>query len=412
MIDLLSLGELYVSDFLAPDEEPRCPPAELRLQMDETTGAVRLKDVVDPSFMYGRYWYRSGINESMKDDLEDIVRSVKKIKQVKVTDVWLDIACNDGTLLSYVPKYFPGAYGIGIDPVQGDILGSAYPGAEYINDFFTKDAWDRSGASHHGHAAVVTCAAMFYDLDDPAPFLKDVHDVLRDDGVLILQMSYTPLMIDQLAFDNICHEHVYYYSLQTITNVLGRSGFKVMDCQLNDTNGGSFRVYAMKRGADESTFGSQPYRDVCNWRIEMTNDAEMNGQYNNQYAWSIFRGRLAELKQQVNSTITGIIKGGGTVGAYGASTKGNTLLQYFGLDSTKICYAVERSPAKFGLRTIGTNIPIISEEEMREHPPTAMLILPWCFQGEFIKREAAYLRNGGMFIIPCPEFRIVTADDL
>lgn len=404
--DLLNLGSLYVSDFLAPGEEPRCPPAEMLLQMDDY-GRVRLKDVVDPSFMYGRYWYRSGINESMKRDLKDVVDSILKIKPDVLSGLWLDIACNDGTLLSFVPDE---VLKVGIDPVDDTFRNEALKQTEYIvQDFFSAEAYN----SVMGYRAdVITCIAMFYDLDDPVPFLNDVHDVLEDDGLFVLQMSYTPLMLEQNAFDNICHEHVYYYTLASISKLLEECGFSVLDCQLNETNGGSFRIYCVKDTADITKFGSQPYRDVASFRVQSVLDREYLNGYNGVEVWERFSNRIDNLLHEVCGAVLNIIAEGGTVGVYGASTKGNTLLQYFGLDSVFIKYAVERSPAKFGLRTVGTNIPIISEEEMRADPPTAMIILPWCFQSEFIKREAEYLKQGGKFIIPCPVFKTVTADDL
>lgn len=403
--DLFSLGSLYVSDFLADGEEPRCPPAELKLQMEDG-GAVRLEKVVDPGFMYGRYWYRSGVNQSMKDDLKDVVDSVCKIKEIKFSDVWLDIASNDGTLLSFVPR----AYKLGIDPVEDSFVTDALANGadEIVQSYFSAEAYNSSLAAPHGGADVVTCVAMFYDLDEPGPFLDDVRSIMKDDGLFVLQMSYTPLMLDQMAFDNICHEHVYYYTLTTLTDLLNSHGFTVLDCTLNAVNGGSFRVMAIKDGANPELFGSQPFRDVSKFRVEALLSYEDTYRYNDPEIWSCFYRQLQKLKSQVVNTIKGIVNSGGTVAVYGASTKGNTLLQYFGLDNSLISYAVERSPAKFGLRTVGTNIPIVSEETMRADPPTAMLMLPWHFVGEFVKRERDYLAGGGIFIVPMPEFKIIT----
>ena len=255
-------------------------------------------------------------------------------------------------------------------------------------------------------AKVVTCIAMFYDLEEPIPFLEDVHEVLEDDGLFVLQMSYTPLMLKQLAFDNICHEHVHYYTLETIEYVLRAAGFRIVDVQLNDVNGGSFRVYAMKQTADISVFGTQPFRDVCEYRTNALRAYETWSEVNEPEVWDDFYERLLTLRDEVREFIRTVRADGKTVWGYGASTKGNTLLQFFGIELDGIA---ERSPYKFGLRTVGTNIPIVSEEEMREAAPDYLLVLPWHFISEFVKRESEFLAGGGKFIVPCPEFKVIGA---
>lgn len=405
-MDLFTLGELYLSDFLAPDEEPRCAPVEMKMQMDLNTGLVRLEKPADPDFMYGRYWYRSGINQTMTNELHGIVDSILAVK--KDPKVWLDIACNDGTLLSFVPD---NVWKVGIDPVDDSFTAESRKHANVIvQDYFSANAFHQGQpAGEVKFADVVTCIAMFYDLDDPQPFLKDVKHVMANDGVFVLQMSYTPLMLEQVAFDNICHEHIYYYSLETIREVLGKAGFQIMDCQLNDINGGSFRIYCMKAGADTTKFGSQPHRDVCKFRVDSLLQYEKAKGFNTIGAWLKFQTAMDELKRTTVEFIQQAKREGKTVWAYGASTKGNTLLQYFGLDNTMIDGIAERSPYKFGLRTIGTDIPIYSEEEMRKVKPDYMLVLPWHFINEFVEREHDYLAAGGHFIVPCPKFKVIGA---
>lgn len=399
-MDLFSLGNLYPSDFLAPDEEPRCPPVELKLIWDEITQAVRLERTTDPEFMYGRYWYRSGINASMRRELKSIVDSILDVKQVSKDDVWLDIASNDGTLLSFVPDKM---IRVGIDPADDSFVVDAMAVADYIvQDYFSASAYPVGKK-----ASVVTCIAMFYDLDDPIPFLRDVHHVMDDNGLFVLQMSYTPLMLHQLAFDNICHEHVYYYTLLTISNMLQSAGFKVMDCQLNDVNGGSFRIYAMKAQGDVKEFGSQPYRDVCRFRVDSLTEMELATGINHPEGWLEFFWRINNLKQLTVDFIRREKEKGKTIWGYGASTKGNTLLQFFGLDHTLIDGIAERSPYKFGRRTVGTDIPIFSEEDMRKAKPDYLLVLPWHFISEFVSREQEFLDGGGKFIVPCPVFEVI-----
>ncbi len=250
---------------------------------------------------------------------------------------------------------------------------------------------------------------MFYDLIDPNPFIKDVYEVLDDNGIWVLQLSYTPLMIKQLAFDNICHEHAYYHSLQSFKTLFKNHGLKIVDCSLNDVNGGSFRVYVQKEIADISSFGTSPLRDVCNFRIESLLEYESRHyDLSNSDLWDKFQNDIENLRKQTVDFIKEEKAKGKIICGYGASTKGNTLLQWFGLDHTLIDAIAERSPYKFGMKTIGTNIPILSEEEVRAMKPDYMLVLPWHFISEFIQREDEYLTNGGKFIVPCPKFEIIS----
>ena len=401
---LFSLGDLYVSDFINVDADARAGKHDMTLVIDERYGAARLQECTPIHSMFGKYWYRSGTNLTMTNELKSIVESVTSVHKLKNNDLWLDIACNDVTLLKAVPDNIRK---LGIDPAEDSFVAESSKVAdEIIQDYFTAESYSRSQFKDE-KASVVTCIAMFYDLDEPIEFLNDVHSVLEDDGLFVLQMSYTPLMIEQLAFDNICHEHVYYWSLFSIKRLLEDANFQIVDCQLNDVNGGSFRIYAKKSTANLSTFASRPYRDVCNVRINSLLEWESNLKLDQVDTWLAFYDRIEKLKQKTVDFIKEEKAKGKIICGYGASTKGNTLLQYFGLDDTLIDAIAERSPYKFGLKTIGTNIPIISEEAMRKLNPDYMLVLPWHFISEFITREDEYLTNGGKFIVPCPEFEII-----
>jgi SAM-dependent methyltransferase len=401
---LFSLGELYVSDFINVDEDARAGKHDMTLVIDERYGAARLEKCTPIHSMFGKYWYRSGTNLTMTNELHSIVDSITTVHKLKDNDLWLDIACNDGTLLKAVPNNIQK---LGIDPAEDSFVEESSTVAdEIIQDYFTAESFSRSKFKDT-KASVVTCIAMFYDLDSPIEFLNDVHSVMEDDGLFVLQMSYTPLMIEQLAFDNICHEHVYYWSLFSIKRLLEDANFQIVDCQLNDVNGGSFRIYAKKSTANLSTFASRPYRDVCNVRINSLLEWESGLNLDSIDTWLEFYDRIEQLKEQTVNFIKEEKAKGKVICGYGASTKGNTLLQYFGLDNTLIDAIAERSHYKFGLKTIGTNIPIISEEEMRKLNPDYMLVLPWHFISEFIIREDEYLTKGGKFIVPCPRFEII-----
>ena len=404
-IDLFSLGSLHISDFVKKGATSNKGKEDLSLFLEAATGAVRLHSVVDPDLMYGEYWYRSGINKTMTTELSDIVKDCRDAIPTKKGDIWLDVACNDGTLLKFVPKKM---VKVGIDPADNSYTNESRQVADLvIQDFFSAQAYRQSKFGQQ-KAKIITIIAMFYDVDNPLEFLQDVEAILDDEGLLVLQMSYTPLMLRQLAFDNICHEHVYYYTLKSITKLLNESGLKVVDCQLNDINGGSFRVYARKATADPTRFKTSPYRDVAQFMIESLLALEAQDRLDEPAPYLEFYERIKDLRDQTTAFIQKVKSEGKTVWGYGASTKGNTLLQWFGLDHTLIDGIAERNPSKFGLKTVGTNIPIYSEDQMRTENPDYLLVLPWHFISEFVQREKKYLDNGGTFIVPCPKFEIIT----
>lgn len=768
MKELFTLGEIYPSDFLKPDESPHTDKIELKLLMDDD-GVVRLEQTAPLNKMFGRYFYRSGTNATMKTELKNIVNSITSIVTLQDNDVWIDVGANDGTLLSFVPNNL---IRIGIDPADDTYKVESEKHADLIiQDFFSSKSFKDSKFKHL-KAKIFSSIAMFYDLENPVSFIKDIDDVLDNNGIWVCQFSYNGLMIVQNAFDNICfksntniigsnkiisdlkkddlvldyngnftkvkqlfnrkydgdlykikalyldaiettpehpilivkeennnikktewvyakniklndfvvlpkiktekinriidltqfnkidnsnyrrglksinltddvlwmmgvylaeghisgsennlqinftlnaneidyankiknvfsnlgyktiiryskisksltvqssctalaraftawfgtyafnkkipdfifkstsdssipflnglidgdgsielpskqvgfhsaskvmiyqvqlmlatlnamtgfsyvkpyereirgkkvtskdswqlrgknkyldnifktnpnkirkniryefdenyiylpvsnieinhykgdvynietenntyvvsnaivhncHEHVRYYSLTNIKKLLEDNGFKLMDCILNDINGGSFRIYAMKKEANESLFSSQPYRDVCNFRINSLIEYEKTLKLDNVDTWKDFFKNINSLKEETVSFIKKAKADGKKIFGYGASTKGNTLLQYFELDNTLIDAIADRSPYKWGLKTAGTNIPIISEQEMRDAKPDYLLILPWHFINEFKKRESEFLKNGGKMIVPCPKFEII-----
>jgi hypothetical protein len=409
MKELFNLGELYVSDFLGENDEPRGGKVEMKMMLDESTGNVRLEKAAPLDVMYGKYWYRSGINQSMKNELQRIVNSILDVKKLKENDIWVDIACNDGTMFDFIPNNI---IKIGIDPVDNSYKNESEKRSDLIiQDYFSADVYKKSKFGTQ-KAKVVTSIAMFYDLENPDTFIQDVGEILDDNGLWVLQLSYTPLMIEQLAFDNICHEHIYYYSLFNLKKLMEKNGFKIVDCQLNDTNGGSFRVYVMKENADVRKFATQPHRDVCNFRIQSLLTLEEKLKLDSVDTWMDFYNRILDLKEQTVSFIKSEKEKGKKIWGYGASTKGNTLLQYFGLDNTLIDGIAERSVYKWGLKTVGTNIPMYSEEQMRNEKPDYLLVLPWHFISEFVERERDFLLGGGKFIVPCPKFQIIGLDDI
>ena len=410
---LIDLGTQYVSDFVESNTDiSNRKKYPLVLEWNEKLGCPTLTEQPSGEEMWGKYWYKSGTNKSMKIALMNVVEgglSHKKMKHYLLDDkkVWLDIACNDGTLLSYVDG--DAFFRVGIDPIEEKYIAEALHHSDSIvQDYFTYDAWERAKAPKK--ADVVTSIAMFYDLQDPFTFAQDVEKVLENNGIWVLQLSYTPLMIKQLAFDNILGEHYAYHNLTSVQRILGVANMKVLNAELNDVNGGSIRIYAVKKTADMNSFGSAPLRDVWAMNVQAIFNNEHN--YDNLPVWNDFANNVAMLRMKTTDFIDKANREGKSVWGYGASTKGNTLLQHFDLDNTKIEAIAERNPDKWGLCTIGSNIVIKSEQEMREAQPDYVLVLPWHFISEFVEREREYLEKGGAFIVPCPQFRIYTKEDL
>jgi hypothetical protein len=404
LIPLFTLGELYMSDFIGANESPKLPKLEMKMMLAPKSGLVQLETTPDFDSMYRQYWYASGTNETMTLELKDIAEKIQKLIKPTAGDIHVDIGCNDGTLLSFINRDM---VRIGFDPAKNGYKEQSIKHANcIIEDYFSYENFVRAG--YEGKKAkTLTSIAMFYDLEDPHAFVQDVKKVLDKQGLWIIQMSYTPLMLQQLAFDNICHEHLEYYSLHSLKYLLDQNDFEIVDCELNDVNGGSFRIYIRNKDADPTLFATAPYRDVAKFRVESIMAEERRLKVNEPEIYMEFFRKVSELKQQTMDFIRTEKAKGKKIWGYGASTKGNTLLQWFGLDNTLIDAIAERQPRKFGLKTAGSNIPIKSEEEMRAAKPDYVLVLPWHFIAEFVRREQKFLEEGGAFIVPCPKFEII-----
>jgi NDP-4-keto-2,6-dideoxyhexose 3-C-methyltransferase len=401
---ILSLGDQYVSNFLAP-EQPDGPKAPLELVLCQQCRLLQLRHTVPGEMMYQEYWYRSGTNKTMRNALADISGSAAKLIHLRTGDSVLDIGCNDGTLLgSYA---VPGLYKIGFDPAQNLAVLSRKVADKVLVGFFDAERFLSDPALATVRPKVVTSIAMFYDLEQPRKFVADIQRVMHPDGVWIVQMSYLPLMLKQNDFGNICHEHLEYYSLRALEHLLGLHDFCVVDAQLNDVNGGSIRAFIRHRGADANVFGDEPYREQATIRLSRLRESEAELGLDTRAPYLEFSERVQRIKQQVSGFVKDEVKRKKKVFVYGASTKGNTMLQYFDLDHSVIDAAAERNPDKWGKVTVGTRIPIISEAAARAANPDYFLVLPWHFIEEFKAREHGYLSSTGKFIVPLPHFELI-----
>jgi NDP-4-keto-2,6-dideoxyhexose 3-C-methyltransferase len=401
---VLSLGEQYVSNFLSP-EQPDSFKAPLELVLCARCGLLQLRHTVPGEAMYQNYWYRSGTNQTMRTALADIANSAEQLLELQPGDAVLDIGCNDGTLLSSYKT--PGIYRIGFDPAENLAVFSRKVADRVINGFFATEEFQQDPDLKTRRPKIVTSIAMFYDLEDPNKFVSDIKKVMDPDGLWIVQMSYLPLMLKQNDFGNICHEHLEYYSLQSLEYLLKLHDFAVSDVQLNDVNGGSFRVLIRNCGANETVFGDAAYRTQATERVNTLRAQEAKMGLSEAKTYREFAAWVERIKADVLRFISEQVHQGKTVAIYGASTKGNVMLQYFGLDHGLITAASERNPDKWGKVTVGTRIPIVSEEDARNSKPDYFLVLPWHFVDEFRDREKNYLLGGGRFIVPLPHFTLI-----
>jgi hypothetical protein len=248
----------------------------------------------------------------------------------------------------------------------------------------------------------ITSIAMFYDLEQPVDFVKGIKKLLVDDGIWIFEMSYMPEMLRLDSYDTLCHEHLEYYSLAVIEHILKLAGMKVFKILFNDINGGSIRCYATHESCNA-------YNNAENYKlINDTRLAEFDLELDTDKPYLEFQQRIDQTKIELYDALKKLKSAGKRIHIYGASTKGNTILQWCGIDKDLIDFAAERNPDKYGARTLGTDIPIISEEESRAMKPDYYLVLPWHFKKEFLEREQASLNEGTGFIFPLPKLEIVT----
>ncbi|WP_445248397.1 class I SAM-dependent methyltransferase [Microcoleus sp. OTE_8_concoct_300] len=401
LTNVINLGEQHLQgSFIKPGkEEPpirkiatslvRCDPT----RDEKACGLLQMEHTVPPEVLYSAYWYRSGTNHTMRNHLREIAEEGASLIGKDKAYV-LDIGCNDGTLLKCYPKEF---LKFGVDPsdvaqeITGDItaIQDIFPSEELIK-VLQGEKFD-----------IITSIAMFYDLEDPVSFCQEIKRVLANDGVWIFEMSYMPSMLKMNSYDTICHEHLEYYSLAVLEYVLKKADLKIVDAILNDINGGSIRCYA-------THIDNFVYKNKQAWqRIKLLRQQEFDMELDTDKPYKNFQDRINVHKDQLTSLLKMLQKEGKRVHVYGASTKGNTILQWCGIDNRLVDVAAERNPDKYGAYTLGTDIPIVSEAESRAMKPDYYLVLPWHFKEEFIQREQEILKSGVGMIFPLPNIEMI-----
>ncbi len=397
--DILSLGEHKVVDFSEGDN--KTPEVPLTLTLCNNCNLLQLRHTTRSDLLWGDdYGYQSGINETMRNELASITNKAEALVGLTNKDIVIDIGCNDGTLLK---SYTKNPIRVGFDPSKNVVKYTLdYFQEMPVNrwslfvDYFKKEPFLRH--FENKKAKVITAIAMFYDLDKPNKFLQDIKACLHPEGVFVIQQNYLKGMLDQLAFDNICHEHLEYYSLISLEPLLEKNGLEVFDVSQNNINGGSFRTYIRHQGSRIGGKGES-------WAVsQMRKDEKATG-LDKKETYQLFAEKINDNSQRLKEFIDLENKKGKKIYVYGASTRGGTLLQACGIDNTQIIGAAERNPDKWGKIMKTTGIPIVSEKEAR-NKADIFLVLPWFFKKEFIEREKEFINKGGVLVFPLPKFEI------
>lgn len=398
---VIDLGEQHLQGSFIKDGESPPPMRKLPMQLvrcdvtqkENACGLLQMAHTVPPTVLYTNYWYRSGVNATMRNHLRNVAESAVALVGGGNRRV-LDIGCNDGTLLRSYPETFEK---FGVDP--SDIAREIGHPVTVISDIFPSPLAIRELAGRRFD--VVTSIAMFYDLENPVGFAQAIAEHLAPEGVWIFEMSYLPMMLKTNSFDTICHEHIEYYSLAAIEYILAQAGLYLFKAELNDINGGSIRCYAthLTNHRYDTVEASDQLVRLRMEEFEMELDTDK--------PYMAFQDRINRIRERIRALLHQWKAEGKVVHIYGASTKGNTLLQWCGVDTTLVECAADRNPDKFGARTLGTNIPIVDEQTSRAKKPDYYLVLPWHFRAEFLEREKDTILGGTRMLFPLPEPTII-----
>ena len=395
LISVLNLGYQTLTGVFPKNSAEKITKGPLELVWCPESGLLQLKHSYDSAEMYGdNYGYRSGLNQSMVNHLKGKVSYLERMFPLDSDDVVVDIGSNDATMLKlYAAKNI---HRVGIDPT-GKKFAQYYPAEiTLIPDFFSEDTYHSVESKP---ARIVTSIAMFYDLDSPVSFVRQVETILANDGIWHFEQSYMPSMLRLNSYDTICHEHLEYYSLGVVKNILEMAGLRLVDVGMNAVNGGSFAVTAAKT----SNKSIRANHAVIDWLLGQEDRMGLN----TPRPYREFEERVFRHRDDLTRLIRALKADGKKILGYGASTKGNVVLQFCGLKPDEIPAIAEVNPDKFGCYTPGSNIPIVSEEEARAMKPDYFLVLPWHFKDGILRREQEFLASGGKFIFPFPEIEII-----
>ena len=398
LVEVLDLGAQALTGVFPQSRSQSVTKGPLRLVKcmgADTCGLLQLQHSYDHSEMYGlNYGYRSGLNKSMVDHLQRKVAAILARITPSEDALVIDIGSNDSTTLQAYPQTIRNL--VGIDPTGVKFSAFYPPHIKLIADFFTarrvRDAFGSKKAS------VITSFSMFYDLEDPLAFMQDVYDSLDEEGIWVFEQSYMPTMLAQNSYDTVCHEHLEYYALKQIDWMTRRVGLTIIDVEFNDINGVSFSVVAAKSGSVHAA-RAQP--------VERLLESERRLGLDTLQPYTVFADRARSSRDAIVALIDAAIQSGKTIAGLGASTKGNVILQYCGLDERRVSGIGEVNDTKYGCYTPGSLIPIVPEAEVLDANPDYLLILPWHFRSFF--QQSTKLK-GRQLMFPLPALELVVPE--
>jgi hypothetical protein len=394
LMSVLDLGEQVLTGVFPKSRDAQVTAGPLQLVWCSHCCLVQLAHTYGAGEMYGdSYGYRSSLNQSMVRHLQRKIRLLEKLVALRPGDTVLDIGSNDATSLKAYTT--PSVHRVGIDPIGSKLQEHYTEGICLVPDFFSAATYRQA---RFEPARIVTSIAMFYDLDDPTEFARQVGEVLASDGVWHFEQSYLPSMLRMCSYDTICHEHLEYYTLRVVKRILDEAGLEIIDVEMNAINGGSFAVTAARTG-----HGRHVNRPVIQWLLEQEGDLHLD----TPRPFRDFEERVYRHRRDLTRLLHALVADGKAVFGYGASTKGNVVLQFCGIDDRQVRAIAEVNEEKFGCYTPGTGIPIVSEAEAADARPDYCLVLPWHFRDGIIQRETSFLERGGKMIFPFPEIEIV-----
>ena len=402
--DVFSLDPQYISATFVKDNENEGDLAKTKIPMTLTLccdseekagcGLLQLREEVDGDFLYTRYFYRSSTNKTMINDLKHVVLDIREKVKFDDGDVVVDIGANDCTMIQFYPSNL---MRVAIEPAKNIDWSSVDPSIKIINNYFSASVFENELPLKKVKA--FSCCAMFYDLADPNKFVSDIKKLLASDGIWCIQLSYLPSMLNNMNFYDICHEHLSYYSISSLSYLLERNGLKIFDVSLNEVNGGSARVFVSHQ-ENNNTLKTDNVNNLI--KIEQSMHLRSKETYSDFYV------RMLSIKNKIKSFFNSELEKGNKIIGLGASTKGNILLQFFGITKDMMPFISEINPTKIGLKTLGSDFELISEDSALDLKPTTYFVLPWYFKEEIVKREDRFIKSGGTLLFPMPYVHLVT----
>ena len=385
---VVKIGKQPLSGFFYSKKKYNLQEYSLDLYKCFKCNLVQLDNKVKTEKMYGKhYGYKTSVSRLMVSHLENKIKRLKKLGMIKKKDKILDIGSNDATFLKLLGKNYKLW---GIDP-SAKKFKKNYKGITLVSQFFSKKNILKKNGNKEIKFNLISSFAIFYDVDNPNLFCQDIESLLDDNGIWICEFSYLPLMLKNLTFDQICHEHLTYYTFTVFENIINKNGLKVIDFKINEINGGSIEIIIAKKKCKRKA------------NFKLINSILNDEKKINLNSYKNFENRINKSRKDLKL----FIDKNYPIAAYGASTKGNIVLNYNKLGSNKISYICDANPKKYGKYTPGSNIKIISKKKMRKLNPKFLLVLIWSFRSEIIKQELDYIKNGGSLVFHLPKLHII-----